>query len=319
MQTQEYRYFPYLRGKQFELIALRESATLLSESGFAPIIEPVRQSLVSLDRTIDTLSEQDTKSIIVLNPEVGDFCDNNRPLLQLFKENYSSNHLVTPAIILTENIDVDLFQEVATYVSRSDFTVIHTGADNFAVTDWQKLLASTAQHVFIDRRTSAAHRKTFSQKPCTILRDSFRQMRNADYPDEEFFSDLHVSYSNIKGISSYGDFNIVGDNYSETGGPAYAVAIHLTFIDPERNNEMWVSHFKSDDNYTPVNPAGKFAQAVRKLVNWYDEHSSIFETDSVRKFRELHNSGHFPGLGFVKKLSIEHHFEVLAHFHKTES
>ena len=30
-------------------------------------------------------------------------------------------------------------------------------------------------------------------------------------------------------MDGFGDFLIVGDDYSDTGGPAYAVAIHLTF------------------------------------------------------------------------------------------
>ena len=31
-------YFPYFRGKQYELIAIRETAALLQELGFVPII-----------------------------------------------------------------------------------------------------------------------------------------------------------------------------------------------------------------------------------------------------------------------------------------
>jgi hypothetical protein len=41
-------YHPYFRGKQFELITIRESAKLLSDYKFIPIIEPVRESLGSL-------------------------------------------------------------------------------------------------------------------------------------------------------------------------------------------------------------------------------------------------------------------------------
>ena len=37
-------YFPYLRGKQFELIAIRELAEMLAASGkIIPIIEPVKE------------------------------------------------------------------------------------------------------------------------------------------------------------------------------------------------------------------------------------------------------------------------------------
>jgi hypothetical protein len=31
----------------------------------------------------------------------------------------------------------------------------------------------------------------------------------------------------------------------------------------------------------------------------------------------LHADGHFPGLGYVKKLSMSHHIETLAHYFVT--
>ena len=37
--------------------------------------------------------------------------------------------------------------------------------------------------------------------------------------------------------------------------------------------------------------------------------SKVLETTSVREFRELHAKRHFPGLGYVKKLSMKHHIE----------
>ena len=40
-------YHPYFRGKQYELITIRENAQRMAEAGFLPIIEPVRESLGS--------------------------------------------------------------------------------------------------------------------------------------------------------------------------------------------------------------------------------------------------------------------------------
>lgn len=38
-------YFPLLRGKQYELIALKELSTIVPNDLFKPIIEPVRKNL----------------------------------------------------------------------------------------------------------------------------------------------------------------------------------------------------------------------------------------------------------------------------------
>lgn len=42
--------------------------------------------------------------------------------------------------------------------------------------------------------------------------------------------------------------------------------------------------------------------------------SHILETEAIGEFRDLHAKGHFPGLGYVKKLSMKHHIETLADY-----
>jgi hypothetical protein len=116
-------------------------------------------------------------------------------------------------------------------------------------------------------------------------------------------------------MNGFGDFLIVGDDYSETGGPAYAVAIHLTFIDGDKDNAMYIYHFLSNRQSTPKDPAGKFAEALEKMIRKLNATGSkIFPSEAVREFRQLHARGHFPGLGYLKKLSMQHHIETLADY-----
>ncbi len=113
---------------------------------------------------------------------------------------------------------------------------------------------------------------------------------------------------------------IVGDDFSETGGPAYAVAIHLTFIDPDKDDAMFIYHFKSDTQDTPTDPAGKFEEALNNMMDVIDRPSSkVYETAAVEEFRQLHSDGHFPGLGYVKKLSMSHHIQTLANYSGSQS
>ena len=117
-------------------------------------------------------------------------------------------------------------------------------------------------------------------------------------------------------MNGFGDFLMVGDDYTESGGPAYAVAIHITFIDPDRDDEMRIFHFVSDRQDTPTDPAGKFAEALAKLIAQLNSKTNkVYESSAITEFRELAARGHFPGLGYVKKLSMKHHIETLAdHF-----
>lgn len=67
-------YYPYLRGKQFELIALREfSKEIPTPSFICPIIEPVKNSFNSLNSVIESLSSKDIRFALVMNPCNGDF------------------------------------------------------------------------------------------------------------------------------------------------------------------------------------------------------------------------------------------------------
>jgi hypothetical protein len=119
-------------------------------------------------------------------------------------------------------------------------------------------------------------------------------------------------------MQGFGDFLMVGDDYSESGGPAYAVAIHMTFIDHDQDNVMRIFHFKSQRQDTPLDPAGKFAEALSEMMTHIGApNSRVLETEAVKEFRMLHEKGHFPGLGYAKKLAMNHHIETLANFFET--
>ena len=144
-----------------------------------------------------------------------------------------------------------------------------------------------------------------------LIKDGFKKGRNKDYPELEPFSELHLTYKEL-GLNGFGDFLIVGNEYSESGGPAYAVAIHLTYFNEDEI--MYIRHFISKSNDTPTDPAGKFAEALAKLVERVEEDDLIFKSDAYRQYKDFHDRGHFPGLGVVKKLSMQHHIETLAQF-----
>ncbi len=96
-----------------------------------------------------------------------------------------------------------------------------------------------------------------------MLRDGFERKRNRDYDPLEKFSDLHITFED-EGMDGFGDFLIVGDEFSESGGPAYAIAIHLTFIDNDKEDEMWIHHFLSERQDTPNRPSRKIRGSTRK-------------------------------------------------------
>jgi hypothetical protein len=195
-----------------------------------------------------------------------------------------------------------------------DYAVIHDGFSDAEFLT-KKLDIHRSRNVFLAQSTGYLYRdkfKDFDNK--VLIQDGFEKRRNKDHPVEELFSDLHLTYRKREQMTAFGDYLIVGDDYSESGGPAYAVAVHLTYVDPERDGQMFVRHFVSKRTDTPVDPGGKFFEALTDLVNWVQGAGSqkVARTQAIYEFLALHQASHYPGLGSVKKLSMQHHLETIA-------
>lgn len=313
-------YYPYFRGKQFELIAIRETAELMAGAGFVPIIEPVKEALKGLEKTLGAICDAGGRAVVIVNPNYGDHQDDGSGITNLLKGAYAGDDAISAGILLRSNMT--LAQSTAIYEEHSDHnpTFVHAGfTSQKALADYLGARLPASKHVFISEHANTLYRKHFDGSVRVLVHDGFKRSKNSEYakiPFEEF-SELHLTYNSDLNMSGFGDFLIVGDNYSDGGGPAYAVAIHLTFIDSDKDDVMFIYHFVSTTNDTPSDPAGKFAQALKKLIDKLDSgNSKLDETAALKEFRDLHAKGHFPGLGHVKKLSMKHHIETLANYLK---
>ena len=308
-------YFPYFRGKQFELITVRDCAPLLQQSSFVPIIEPVQKSLGGLNRTLEAIVDAGGKAVVITNPEFGAFASNATELESWLRGALAGVPNISMGVRLHELSTVDATLQDAERFAAWPLTLIHAG-----FTEGRTLAAGLSDnsqeihHVFIERDCGKLYRKHFVGPTRILIRDGFEQRTNRSHPDVEHFSDLHATYSE-EGMSGFGDFLMVGDNFSVSGGPAYTVAIHTTYVDSEKDDEMFIQHFKSDSSDTPTDPAGKFSEALAKLVREVRRGDSpILRTKAIDEFLDLAHRRHFPGLGYVKKLSMNHHIEAISNY-----
>ena len=308
-------YHPYFRGKQYELITIREMAQVFAASDFCPIVEPVKETLSSLKKAIDAVEEAGGKAIIIVNPRHGDLSDEGKPLTELLKQKFIDSPNISAGILLKQNMSVEEVMECYGAHKAHTPVLIHYGfSEAKELSETLGRPTKKDRHVFLERFCGKLYQKHFKGANRILVKDGFQKMRNRDYPKVEPFSDLHATFED-EGMEGFGDFLIVGDDYTESGGPAYAIAIHLTFIDPEQDDSMRIYHFKSRRQDTPKDPAGKFAEALDGMMKVLNApESKVLETNAVKEFRLLHELGHFPGLGYVKKLSMNHHIETLAHY-----
>ncbi|WP_372028966.1 sce7725 family protein [Pseudomonas kurunegalensis] len=298
-------YYPILRGKQFELIALRELAERLNPESVTPVIEPVRNNLKPLITTIDCLHSKGITPIIVTNPSLGDFArsqtDLSQELQSLAKDKFTPCIKVSTKHKATDETLRKINGETALYIEGS--------ADKSFIA-----LSNDAKLTLIN--TDKLPTNALSQfKNIVVYKNSFnKQVRNADYEELSFYSNAHIEFNNYKNAVGFGDFTILSEDYIESGGPAYVVTIHLSYIDDEEFDSMFVRHFSSFDDESPTNPGGKFSDALSKLITYVsDNPKKFYQSTGLDGLLDL-GTKPFPGLGVVKKLSLKHHIETLSDF-----
>ena len=303
-------YYPYLRGRQYELLALRESVkkdSIISKN-ILPILEPVRASSTLLS-TLSEFIKYEHNIVVIRKPSVGDF-EIELSLRNDFKEKYEElikNPFIYYAYILTsKNID-EIFAEVDTINDRNVFFIY----DDSSVAEQISKRMNKANIFSLVPDKSIFRRKLRNR---IILEDCFnKQDRNADYEKniDEYFSENQLIYLDDE-WSGFSDFSIVGDNYAESGFSPKVVAIHMVYF--SNDNILRVHHFLSKNDDSIENIPGKFNEALTKLLSFSYFTQENNKSFALLQFEELKNQEKFPGLGTVKKLSIMHHLELMSNF-----
>jgi len=294
---------------------LREMAPKIAEWGFVPIIEPVKGNFPALKRALDKLIESECRFILIANPCVGELKEDSSSLWDEILDDHlveCEHHAVGLHLTAEDTLKVakDFFKAHTTPIA-----VIHNG-----FSDAKGLVAlinekkpNISEHVFVIPHSTSLYRKHFKGNTRVLVEDGFISRNNKEYPPSEPFSELYLTFADM-GCDAFGDFLIVGSDYKEGGGPAYAIAIHLTYADPNADDAIAIKHYKSDQVDTPKDPAGKFFEALTELVKDVKKPGSpIFQSKAVKEYLQLYKDKHFPGLGYVKKLSMQHHIELMAH------
>lgn len=305
-------YFPYLRGRQFELIALRELVenSLLSDK-IIPIVEPVKVS-ATLIKTLRVFQSDNKNVAFVRNPQVGNFItelnkDKNAHIKKELKELTKLDSIFN-VFFLTPSSGKKIEKLAERGESISDIITVCDDEDSIPIFEDIVSLGIPKYNLIPDE--SAFRRRIRHNR--VMMEDKFKkQNRNTDYAEveDEPFSSDHLYYID-DGYVGFSDYSIIGEEYNETGFAPYAVAIHIVYFDKKFN--LRIKHFVSDTNDDITDPAGKFAEAVEKLVEWNE--TEKLNTFGINMLTQMHENETYPGLGTVKKLSLMHHIELMGSF-----
>lgn len=293
-------YYPYLRGKQFDLLALKEAIDrAILSTKVQPIIEPVRDS-ATLKKTVELFQKKNQPLILIDNPQVGQF--------KLFQEQLHPWHetqssSIQHGLILTPQN----FREVAE--NPPEWLIFDGQYHLREPASWKKIVKHQTKFIVPD----SSRLRIWLPENKIILRDSFQTKKHvenyAEKPDD-FFSDDYLFHQQ-DGYLGFSDFTIEGSRYFDKGFPSRALAIHLTYVDAYGN--IRVKHFVSDSNESAKDQGTKFFEAAAKMKDWvWRNQDQLLITSGMIELLRLEKKQKFPGLGVLKKWSLLHHLELMS-------
>ncbi len=308
-------YYPYLRGKQFELKALRDySAENRNEQQILPIIEPVNQSTNALSLAIDQLMANGMKFSLIMNPNDGDFKHKTVSfnILSSKPELAETEGVWIPAYLYQGNA-LGLAKEISESAWNEVILVFKTCAD-VDNPDVSTLISNAKVKTVINNFGKTVSRRVKKAikdagKSIVCFEDCFvNKKRNADYlsVEDEPFSEMFC-YWQEEGFGGFGDYTSLPSEYAEGGMLPYALAIHLTYL--KSDDQIYVHHFVSDNNFDQSNIKGKFYEAASKIEPFFEGRKHTASVDEL--ISKAKDSDGYPGLGYLKKLSVKNHLELI--------
>ena len=307
-------YFPFLRGKQFELLALKEICPLLKPvNKIHPIIEPVKESFQALERSLTELCCNGISPTIIVNPSVGDMGGSSALKLNQFVTEFAEKNELNIGFMINSEYDLSKADNLIKKFYDDDVpvTLIYNNETDIDRSVLKNFISEyNVIYNVIDEANPRNFQRVFDPSTRINLSDPFpKAEKNADYAKKHdtLLTEEHMYYAS-DGFVGFSDYLTIGKDYKETGFLPYAVAIHLTYP-AKANEEIRLRHFVSDSNDDDSNVAGKFFEALSKLIDFAK--TLPLKTKAIAEFEDLYKREHYPGLGYIKKLSILNHLELV--------
>ncbi len=299
-------YFPVIRGKQFDVLALRHVAAALAAAGnVRPIVEPVRDQWNNLT----TIADAGVSMAVVVNPQDGDYSPLRQggppdPVPASGVALYAHANVTEAMIIAEATAAAQVAAFVASTPDRRVFLVEsvprYRTPDPIAVA-----LASNPDYYAI--RRSAVPASTTPAMNVDIQDHFNRADTNVNYPFDEFYTTRHMTIVGDPNFDHFGDYLVQGEDYNDAGGGrARNVALHHVYMNGPMQSELRVRHYVSaqhPDIGTMWHDA--LTQLVADLPN-LAALSPLNETATCDEYRGLLATGNYPGLGKMKEYAFRH-------------
>lgn len=273
-----------------------------------PIWEPVKSDTNELEQSLGEFVQQGLKTILIENPAVGELTNGSATLRAILNSNAD---LVPGYIIGVDTTQARVNGFLRAHPSK-EVALIHR-SDHF---DPRTIVAACNSHgqlvYHLFECVDPQYIRGLQGGIRAILQDTFQSaIKNAVYPPMSSFGNLPFSHA-ARGFDGFGDYLTVGNAYTSGGGPAFAVAIHVTRDDGA--NALECRHFVSDSNIDQTDPNGKQLEALQHLADMVARNPAFFlSTRGLAEFLSIHSTGNATNLGGLKRISMRHHLQLMMH------
>lgn len=300
-------YFPYLRGKEFELSALLEvNASVYSNT--IPILEPVTNK--DRRKQYEKIGKANLPLVLITNPSHGDITA--KEIQDKIDKCFITHSRLTLGYIVDTRFSIKQLTTFLKNNPKRDKAIIfrHNPLASDLAAIETALSASPAKFLIFDtKRTNTTTQSILpSHKGKVLITDGFeRQDKNDDYPPISNFDSIYKTWKR-KGILGIGDYLTIGDYFSKGGGQVFVVALHVTI---EKPTGLEVHHFKSNSFKSTKGLAPQKFKEANNLLST-SSHVIPLTSSGILLYKNWDAIAHFPALGAAKKASIMHHIELMS-------
>lgn len=306
-------YLPFLRGKLYELKAIKEfiEEGYGRESGchIMPIIEPVKKDIRPLLSCVEAMGKVQMPFAVVLNSRMGDFQRLTFDISSFLFDEKVQGLLWSPAFEVNGNANVEAIESAIKEFGLDNvmlvfFTNVDLDDDKIIGLVNNPAVKYIAALNLTQRPPIIADLKEAGKEIITI-EDCFPEKTpNNAYRDnlDEFFSDTFSYYKSLFGLFGFSDFTALARNFREGGVLPQVVAIHMTYRKSAKVINVY--HFLSDSRNGSNNIREEFREANEKIPPFYENKPSTIAVEQIASLS-------YPGLGAIKKYSIKNHLELM--------